>query len=183
MEEEDNVSQQSQAIQKTVGGLVNQPQLATGTDIQPNLQQVGPGELSATPGLTTPAPAVTPQAVQTTAITPSTVQTSQQPTTVTPGAAQTFTADTQTAAAQAQAEQLQQLSQPAVGASGSITKEATVQGQLENITQDIESALAAGTPLPAFARGAQKLALSAMAQRGLSASTIAADAFSVGVLS
>ena len=44
-----------------------------------------------------------------------------------------------------------------------------------NITQDIEASLAAGTPLPAFARGAQIMAMAAMAQRGLSASTIAAD--------
>jgi len=85
-------------------------------------------------------------------------------------------------APEAQAQQLAALSQPAVGASGSITNQATVQGQLENITQDIEASLAAGTPLPAFARGAQKMAMAAMAQRGLSASTIAADAVAEGVL-
>ena len=48
MAEQENVSQQSQAIQKTVGNLVEEPQLVPGTDIQPQLQQIGAGELSAT---------------------------------------------------------------------------------------------------------------------------------------
>ena len=108
-----------------------------------------------------------------TQVAPTTAQT-QAVGAVTPTQAQAVTAQTVAAQApQITAAQLQQLSQPAVGASGTITNEATVQGQLASITQDIEASLAAGTPLPAFARGAQKMAMAAMAQRGLSASTIA----------
>ena len=144
---------------------------------------VGVGETLGTPGLSTTAPQLTPQTAQAVQqVTPTDAQT-QTVGAVTPTQAQTFTAQTGAAnVPQITAAQLQQLSQPAVGASGSITQEATVQGQLANITQDIESALAAGTPLPAFARGAQKMAMAAMAQRGLSASTIAADAVAEGVL-
>tara|TARA_X000001388_G_scaffold72523_1_gene63276 strand:- start:417 stop:1757 length:1341 start_codon:yes stop_codon:yes gene_type:complete len=178
------VSEQSQGIQKTVGGQVNKPQLPTGTGVIVEPMKVGTGETLGTSGLSTTAvPQITPataQAVQQVAPTDAQTQTVGA---VTPTTAQTYTANVGTAnVPQITAAQLQQLSQPAVGASGSITNQATVQGQLENITQDIEASLAAGTPLPAFARGAQKMAMAAMAQRGLSASTIAADAVAEGVL-
>ena len=181
--EQQQVSQQSQAIQQTVGGLVNQPQLPSGGTVNVQPMNVGVGETLGTPGLSTTAPQLTPQTAQAVQqVTPTDAQT-QTVGTVTPIQAQTFTAQTGAAnVPQITAAQLQQLSQPAVGASGAITQEATVQGQLANITQDIEAALAAGTPLPAFARGAQKMAMAAMAQRGLSASTIAADAVAEGVL-
>ena len=178
------VSPQSQAIQTTVGGLVNVPQLPTGATVQPQLQQLGVGETMSQGAVTPTAPTMAPTTQVTTAVAPTTTTApSQTIGAVTPTTAQTFQADTTlNQAAQAQAQQLQQLSQPAQGASGTITSEATVQGQLASITQDIESALASGTQLPAFARGAQKMALAAMAQRGLSASTIAADAVAEGVL-
>ena len=182
--EEENVSPQSKAIQTTVGGLVNQPQLPTGAIVQPQLQQLGVGETMSQGAVTPIAPTVSPTTqVTPIAATPDTPAASQTISGVAPTAAQSFQAETTlNQAAQAQAQQLQQLSQPAQGASGTITSEATVQGQLASITQDIESALAAGTQLPAFARGAQKMAMAAMAQRGLSASTIAADAVAEGVL-
>ena len=63
-----------------------------------------------------------------------------------------------------------------------ITQERFPNDVTEDITTDIENAMAAGSPLPAFARGASKMAMAAMAQRGLSASTIAADAVAEGVL-
>ena len=177
------VSAQSKAIQTTVGNQVNNPQLPAGGTVNVQAQNVGTGELMTTSG----APATAPQAATTTATavpqTTATPGASQQVTAPTTTGAQTYTADQVAALApEAQAQQLAALSQPAVGAAGSITNQATVQGQLENITQDIEASLAAGTPLPAFARGAQKMAMAAMAQRGLSASTIAADAVAEGVL-
>ena len=177
------VSAQSKAIQTTVGNQVNNPQLPAGGTVNVQAQNVGTGELMTTSG----APVKAPQAATTTATavpqTTATPGASQQVTAPTTTGAQTYTADQVAALApEAQAQQLAALSQPAVGAAGSITNQATVQGQLENITQDIEASLAAGTPLPAFARGAQKMAMAAMAQRGLSASTIAADAVAEGVL-
>ena len=177
------VSAQSKAIQTTVGNQVNNPQLPAGGTVNVQAQNVGAKELMTTSG----APVKAPQAATTTSTAfgvPTTTQgASQQVTAPATTGAQTYTADQVAALApEAQAQQLAALSQPAVGAAGSITNQATVQGQLENITQDIEASLAAGTPLPAFARGAQKMAMAAMAQRGLSASTIAADAVAEGVL-
>ena len=59
---------------------------------------------------------------------------------------------------------------------------ATVQGQLENISQDIETSLAQGTPLPAFARGAAEAAKATMQARGLGSSTMLAEALAEGIL-
>jgi len=178
------VSTQSQGIQTTVGGQVTNPQLPTATKVKVTPQQISANEVLGTGGLsTTTTPQLTPQTAQVAQQATPTDATTQAVGTVAPTTAQTYTANIGTAnVPQITAAQLQQLSQPAVGASGSITNQATVQGQLESITQDIEASLAAGTPLPAFARGAQKMAMAAMAQRGLSASTIAADAVAEGVL-
>ena len=63
-----------------------------------------------------------------------------------------------------------------------IDPKATVQGQLENISQDIQTSLAQGTPLPAFARGAAKAAEATMQARGLGASTMLAEALAEGIL-
>jgi len=60
--------------------------------------------------------------------------------------------------------------------------EATVQGQLANISQAIQQSVDEGKPLPAFAQGAKRLVDSAMQQRGLSASSIAAEALASGIL-
>ena len=59
---------------------------------------------------------------------------------------------------------------------------ATVQGQLENISQDIQTSLQQGTPLPAFARGAAEAAKATMQARGLGASTMLAEALAEGIL-
>ena len=61
--------------------------------------------------------------------------------------------------------------------------EATVQGQLANISQSITDAVNQGTALPAFAQGAKRLVDSAMQQRGLGASSIAAEALAQGIIS
>jgi len=177
------VSQQSQAIQKVVGGQVNNPQLPSGAEVKVQAQNVGKDELMKTAGAPATAPQAKTQTANVVAQATPTAGSTQSVGTVTQPKAQTYTASTGASATpQMTPAQQAALTQPAVGASGSITKQATVQGQLEDITQDIESALAAGTPLPAFARGAQKMAMAAMAQRGLSASTIAADAVAEGVL-
>ena len=63
-----------------------------------------------------------------------------------------------------------------------IDPRATVQGQLENISQDIQTSLQQGTPLPAFARGAAEAAKATMQNRGLGASTMLAEALAEGIL-
>tara|TARA_R110000772_G_scaffold60152_2_gene135836 strand:- start:114 stop:1466 length:1353 start_codon:yes stop_codon:yes gene_type:complete len=176
------VSAQSQGIQTEVGGLVENPDLPAGSQITAQLQNVGVGEDMATSGVSGTSPTAGMSSGQAAIQTNTGTGTAATVGGVTPTTSASYTAQTGTNAPQSSDEQLATLTQPAVGASGSITSQATVQGQLENITQDIESALAAGTNLPAFARGAQKMAMAAMAQRGLSASTIAADAVAEGVL-
>ena len=77
------------------------------------------------------------------------------------------------------------VSQPMVAAQEDLTAlppEATVQGQLANISQAIQQSVDEGKPLPAFAQGAKRLVDSAMQQRGLSASSIAAEALASGIL-
>ena len=175
------VSSQSQGIQTTVGDQVENPDLPAGSTVTTQLQHVGVGETMGTGlGTTSPAAAMSTGQMSTQAGTGT--GTAATVGAVSPIAAGSYAAQTGITAPQAADEQLTTLTQPAVGASGTITSQATVQGQLENITQDIESALANNTPLPAFARGASKMAMAAMAQRGLSASTIAADAVAEGVL-
>ena len=60
--------------------------------------------------------------------------------------------------------------------------EATVQGQLANISNAINTAVDEGKPIPAFASGAKRLVDAAMQQRGLGASSIAAEALAQGLL-
>ena len=77
------------------------------------------------------------------------------------------------------------VTQPAIAATmnmADMPKEATVLGQLENISNDVISAQQAGQPLPVFASAAQRIADAAMAKRGLSSSSIAAEAIARGVL-
>ncbi len=59
------VTPQSQAIQQTVGGLVNQPQLPIGASIEPTLQQLGVGE-TMTGGAITPTAPTAPTVERTT---------------------------------------------------------------------------------------------------------------------
>ena len=181
------VSPQSVAIQSEVGNLVRNPQLPQGAAVNPQAMNVGQDELMATAGTAATAPTINrtaSQAAAPTSIATQTGGTGVTQTAVTPATAQAYTADTaaglapQMTAAQATGA----LTQEAVGQTGTITDPATVRGQLKDITTDIENAMASGSPLPAFARGASKMAMAAMAQRGLSASTIAADAVAEGVL-
>jgi hypothetical protein len=60
--------------------------------------------------------------------------------------------------------------------------EATVQGQLANISDAINTAVDEGKPIPAFASGAKRLVDAAMQQRGLGSSSIAAEALAQGIL-
>jgi len=180
------VSAQSQAIQQQVGGLVQNPQLPQGAAVNPQMQQIGQNELMTTPGAAPIAPQASTTASQAPTAPTATAQgagTSATQQAITPTTATSMTAAAAGLAPQmTAAEHTTPLTQEAVGQAGTITDPATVRGQLKDITTDIENALAAGSPLPSFARGAQKMAMAAMAQRGLSASTIAADAVAEGVL-
>jgi hypothetical protein len=71
---------------------------------------------------------------------------------------------------------------PMTAQTGTITSDATVRGQLANITQDIETSLQTGSALPAYLRGVASATKAAMAERGLGASTMMAEALADGLL-
>ncbi len=177
----------SQFIQGQVGSQVAQPGLPTGTSVgqQLQLQQETPGTIQTTPGVLTgdapagvPAPTVAPTITPTAVGTAAPVAPTQFQETF-----QTYTPATVGTAAQATAEQTTVNQNELVQAQqAELSANATVRGQLANITSDVENALAQGNPLPPFARGAQRVAEAAMAKRGLGASSIAAEAIAEGVL-
>jgi hypothetical protein len=166
-----------------IDSLLNTPTLAQGTSITPTLQNVQSNELLSTPGVTGTIAAATPQAVAPTAATSAT-GTAQQVSTVTqPGAAQFNAATIGTAPTMTAAQGTVTAPMTAAQQSlASLDSRATVQGQLENISQDIETSLQQGSPLPAFARGAAEAAKATMQARGLGASTMLAEALAEGIL-
>ena len=74
------------------------------------------------------------------------------------------------------------VTQPMTAATGNITSDATVKGQLESLQNEVQTALNTGNPLPVWARGAAKATEAAMANRGLSASSMAAEALAEGIM-
>ena len=166
-----------------IDSLLTQPSLPQDTSIQPQAQNIQSNELLATPGVTGTLAA---QAASATAPTAAmgTAATSQQVGAVTPQTASQFTAATIGTAPTMTAAQ-GTVTNPMVAAQQSlanIDSRATVQGQLENISQDIQTSLSQGTPLPAFARGAAEAAKATMQARGLGASTMLAEALAEGIL-
>ena len=74
------------------------------------------------------------------------------------------------------------VTQPMTAAQGAITSDATIKGQLESLQTEVQTALNTGNPLPVWARGAAKATEAAMANRGLSASSMAAEALAEGIM-
>ena len=172
----------SQKAVALIDNLITSASLPTGTTINPTLQNVATNELMGTSGLagttaaalpTAPtAPTIaTPTAVTGTSVTAPTAQTAA---TITPSTVTSLT-PTMTAATGT-------VSQPMTAATGAITSDATVVGQLAGLQQEVETALASGNPLPVWARGAAKATNAAMANRGLSASSMAAEALAEGIM-
>ena len=166
-----------------IDSLLSTPTLPQGTTITPQAQNVQQTELLATPGVTGTLSATAAQATAPTA-TMGTAATSQQVAGVTPQAAGQFNAATIGTAPTMTAAQ-GTVTAPMTAAQqslASIDSRATVQGQLENISSDIQQSLQQGTPLPAFARGAAEAAKATMQARGLGASTMLAEALAEGIL-
>ena len=166
-----------------IDSLLTQPSLPQGTSITPQVQNVQTNELLTTPGVTgtvaAPSTAATaPTAAGVTGATPTAVST------VTPATAGQVTPATIGTASQMQAAQ-GTVTAPMTAATQSLANldpRATVQGQLENISSDIQQSLQQGTPLPAFARGAAEAAKATMQARGLGSSTMLAEALAEGIL-
>jgi len=166
-----------------IDSLLNTPTLAQGTSVTPTLQNVQTNELMATPGVTGTAAAQSASAIAPGA-TAASGATAQNVATMTPATASQFTASTIGSAPAMTAAQ-GTVTAPMTAAQqslASIDPRATVQGQLENISQDIETSLQQGTPLPAFARGAAEAAKATMQARGLGSSTMLAEAMAEGIM-
>ena len=180
-----NVSLQNMNLMQS---LVSQPTLPAGAPIVAIPQQFNPTtETLTTTGLPTTAPTATAATASapTAIATPTTPTATQVATTPYQQTADTYTAATigQTLVPQATAAQ-GTVTQPMTAQTGAITADATVQGQLAQMTTDVEAAMAGGaTQMPVWARGAAKLTEAAMAQRGMGQSSMMAEALAQGILS
>ena len=74
------------------------------------------------------------------------------------------------------------VSAPMTAQQGQVTSDATVAGQLEGLQQQVQTAVAQGKDLPAWALGAQKLVEANMAKRGMGASSMYAEAMAQGIM-
>ena len=158
------------------------PSLPTGTTISPQLQNVAPTELMGTAGVTgTLASTIPTTAAAPTIAAPGTMA-GTQVTAPTAAAAQTIAPATVTSLTPTMTAAQGTVSAPMTAATGTITSDATVKGQLESLQNEVSTALASGNPLPVWARGAAKATEAAMANRGLSASSMAAEALAEGIM-
>ena len=166
-----------------IDSLLSTPTLASGTTITPQAQNIQSNELLTTPGVTgtlaaqagsAAAPTVTAAAAPTsTSVSGITAQTPGSYTGDVVGTAASMTGATGSVTAPMTAAQQ---------SVASLDPKATVQGQLASISSDIETSLAQGSPLPAFARGAAEAAKATMQARGLGSSTMLAEALAEGIL-
>jgi len=175
----------SQKAVSLIDSLITKPSLPTGTTISPQLQQVATTELMATPGVTGTLAAATPTtAAAPTIAAPTAGLTGTQVTAPTAATAGQITAAQVAGQTPTMTAAQGQLSTGAIAqaAQGTITSDATVKGQLAGLQQEVETALASGNPLPVWARGAAKATEAALANRGLSASSMAAEALAEGIM-
>jgi len=182
VQKEQTGSQKATALIESLAA--GKPSLPTGTTLNPQLQNIQSQELMATSGVTGQVTAATPTtAAAPTIAGPTAGLAGTQAGVVAPGAAQTVTAATVAGATPTvTAAQQTGLTQAAQAATGTITADATVKGQLGTLQKEVETALASGNPLPVWARGAAKATEAALANRGLSASSMAAEALAEGIM-
>ena len=165
-----------------IESIVAKPTMPTGTTISPQLQNVAPNELMSTAGVTGTTAAALPTAAAAPTITGAAAPTSMASTVPTAQAANTYTqagiagqTPTMTAAQGT-------VTAPAVAAQGTVSTDATVRGQLADLQQDVTTAVQSGNPLPVWARGAAKATETALANRGMSQSSMAAEALAEGIM-
>ena len=166
-----------------IDSLLSTPTLPSGTSISPTAQNIATNELLTTPGVTGTLAASASTATAPTATGVAGATSTQVGQTAAQSAGQ-YTGDViGTAASMTGAQGT--VTAPMTAAQQSIASldpKATVQGQLASISSDIESSLASGSPLPAFARGAAEAAKATMQARGLGSSTMLAEALAEGIL-
>ena len=165
-----------------IDSLITKASLPVGTTISPTLQNVGTNELMGTGGLTSTVQAATPAApTAPTIATPGTMA-SVGATTATPQTAAQMTAAQVSGVIPTATAAQGTVSAPMTAAQGTIASDATVKGQLAGLQTEVETAISSGNPLPVWARGAAKATEAAMANRGMSASSMAAEALAEGIM-
>ena len=166
-----------------IDSLLTKASLPVGTTISPQLQNVGTGELMGTAGLTGSLQATLPTApTAPTIAAPGTVTGTSVTGPATQAASQFTAAQVAGTTPTVTAAQMSGLTAPATAAQGTITSAATVKGQLQSLQTEVETAILSGNPLPVWARGAAKATEAAMANRGMSASSMAAEALAEGIM-
>ena len=158
------------------------PSLPTGTTISPQLQNIASNELMGTAGVSgTLAASMPTTAAAPTIAAPGTLA-GTQVTAPTAQTAASYTAQQAIGQVPTMTGATGTVTQPMTAATGTITSDATVKGQLESLQNEVQTALSSGNPLPVWARGAAKATEAAMANRGLSASSMAAEALAEGIM-
>jgi len=165
-----------------IESIVAKPTMPTGTTISPQLQNVGPNELMSTAGVTGSTAAALPTAAAAPTITGAAAPTSTAATMPTAQTANTYTQAGVAGSTPTMTAAQGTVTAPAVAAQGTVSTDATVRGQLAGLQSDVETAVASGNPLPVWARGAAKATEAAMANRGMSQSSMAAEALAEGIM-
>jgi len=167
-----------------IESILTKPTMPTGTTISPQLQNVKTNELMATPGVTGTVAAATPTTTAAPTITGAAAPTSTAATGPAAQAAQTAGTTTVAGSTPTMTAAQGSLSTGSVAqaAQGTVSTDATVRGQLADLQQDVTTAVAQGNPLPVWARGAAKATEAAMAARGMSQSSMAAESLAEGIM-
>ena len=165
-----------------IESIVAKPTMPTGTTISPQLQNVGSNELMSTAGVTGTTAAAAPAAVSAPTITGAATPTSTASTVPTAQAASQYTQATVAGSTPTMTAAQGTVTAPAVAAQGTVSTDATVRGQLADLQSDVTTAVQSGNPLPVWARGAAKATEAAMANRGMSQSSMAAEALAEGIM-
>jgi hypothetical protein len=165
-----------------IESIVAKPTMPTGTTISPQLQNVGPNELMSTAGVTGTTAAALPTAAAAPTIAGAAAPTSMASTVPTAQTANTYTQAGIAGSTPTMTAATGTVTAPAVAAQGTVSTDATVRGQLADLQQDVTTAVQSGNPLPVWARGAAKATEAAMANRGMSQSSMAAEALAEGIM-
>ena len=165
-----------------IESIVANPTMPTGTTISPQLQNVATNELMSTAGVSGTVAAATPTATAAPTIAGAAAPTAATTTVPTTQATNVYTQAGVASATPTMAAAQGTVSAPVTGQTGTVTSDSTVRGQLASLQSDVSTAVAAGDPLPVWARGAAKATEAAMANRGMSQSSMAAEALAEGIM-
>ena len=165
-----------------IESIVAKPTMPTGTTISPQLQNVAPNELMGTAGVTGTTAAALPTAAAAPTIAGAAAPTSMASTVPTAQAANTYTQAGIAGSTPTMTAAQGTVTAPATAAQGTVSTDATVRGQLADLQQDVTTAVQSGNPLPVWARGAAKATEAALANRGMSQSSMAAEALAEGIM-